>query len=61
MPMNALGVDIWGNANSRFGIGGNSNFSVFGYQHVGIPNAKIIWGMPNANPRQDFALQWNIG
>ena len=50
----ALGVDI----------GGNTNFSVFRYQHVGIPNAKLWhWGSkpmrgPNAN---GFASQWNIG
>ena len=27
--------------NFRFGVGGNANLSVFRYQHVGIPNAKL--------------------
>ena len=45
-------------------VGGNANLSVFRYQHVGIPNAKLWrWGSkqtpgPNAN---GFAPQWNIG
>ena len=53
----------WGFA-FRFGVGGKANFSVFRYQHVGIPNAKLWrWGSkpkrgPNAN---GFASQWNIG
>ena len=44
-------------------VGGNANFSVFRYQHVGIPNAKLwCWGSksmrgPNAN---GFVSQWNI-
>ena len=52
----------WGNANFRFGIGSNTHFSVFRYQHVGIPNAKLWrWGSEptqglNAN---GFASQWN--
>ena len=37
----ALGVLVGGNANIRFGIGGNSNFSIFRYQHVGLPNTKL--------------------
>ena len=46
------------------GVGGNANFRVFRYQHVGIGNAKLWrWGSkptrgPNAN---GFALQWNTG
>ena len=59
-----VGVCIGGNANLRFGVGGNTNFSVFRYQHVCVPNAKL-WRWvseptqgPNAN---GFALQWNIG
>ena len=54
---------VVGNAKFRVGIGGNSNFSIFRYQHVGIPNAKLWrWGSkltrgPNAN---GFASQWNI-
>ena len=41
-------------------VGGNANFSVFRYQHVGIPNAKLWrWGSyANGN---GFASQWNIG
>ena len=45
-------------------VGGNANFSVFGYQHVGIFNVKLWrWGSkptrgPNAN---GFASQWNVG
>ena len=59
-----LGVGFGDKANFRFGDGGNENFSVFRYQHVGIPNRKLWhWGSkptrgPNAN---GFALQWNIG
>ena len=47
-----------------FRIGGNANFSVFSYKHVGIPDAKL-WRSgfeptpgPNAN---GFASLWNIG
>ena len=39
IPLTGVGVSRWGNA----------NFSVFRYQHVGIPNAN------------GFASQWNIG
>ena len=59
-----LGFCIGGNANFMFRVGGNANFSVFRYQHVGIPKAKLWrWGSepkpgPNAN---GFASQWNIG
>ena len=35
-----LGFCVWGNANFMFRVGGNANFSVFRYQHVGIP--KIV-------------------
>ena len=35
-----LGFCVGGNTNLIFRIGGNVNFSVFKYQHVGIPNAK---------------------
>ena len=45
-------------------VGGSANFSVFRYQHVGLPNAKL-WRSgskpmrgPNAN---GFVSQWNIG
>ena len=44
------------------GVGGNANFSIFRYHHVGIPHAKLwCWGSeptrgPNAN---GFASQWN--
>ena len=59
-----LGFCIEGDANFMFRIGGNANFSVFRYQHGGIPNTKLWrWGSkptpgPNAN---GFASQWNIG
>ena len=59
-----LGVGVEGNANFSIRVGGKSNFSVFRYQHVGIPNAKLWrWRSeptrgPNAN---GFVLQWNIG
>ena len=59
----ALGVGV-GNANFSVCVGGNANFSVFRYQHFGIPSAKLWrWGSklmrgPNAN---GFASQWNIG
>ena len=41
IPLTRVGV----NANFRVGVGGNANFIVFRYQHVGIPNAKLwCWG-----------------
>ena len=40
-----LGVGVRGNANFSICVGGNANISVFRYQHVGIPNAKLWpWG-----------------
>ena len=54
-----LGASVGGNANLSILIGGNANFCVFKYQHVGTPNAKLgDWGSkpmrgPNAN---GFAL-----
>ena len=59
-----LGVGFVGNANFSVSVGGNANFSIFRYQHVGIFDAKFWrWGSkptsgPNAN---GFASQWNIG
>ena len=55
---------VRGNANFMFPVGGNANFSVFRYQHVGIPNAKLWhWGSkPTPGPNTiGFASQWNIG
>ena len=40
IPPVRVGSLLWGNANISLCVGGNTNFSVFGYQHVGIPNAK---------------------
>ena len=41
----ALGVGVRGNDNVSVRVRGNANFSVFRYQHVGIPNAKLWrWG-----------------
>ena len=40
----ALGFCFGGNANFMFHAGGNTNFSVFRYQHVGTPNAKFRVG-----------------
>ena len=37
----ALGFRVRGNANFRVSVGGDANFSVFRYQHVGIGNAKF--------------------
>ena len=60
----ALGVGVGGNTNFRVCVGGNANFSIFRYQHLGSPNAKLWrWGSKptqglNAN---GFASQWNIG
>ena len=52
-----LGVLHWGNTNFMFCVGGNANFSISRYQHVGIPNA-----ITNRRPqREKFASQWNIG
>ena len=59
-----LGVGVWGNANFSIRVGDNTNLSVFRYQHVGIPNAKLWHWVsksmrgPNAN---GFVSQWNIG
>ena len=36
-----LGVGVWGNENVSIRVGGNTNFSAFRYQHVGIPNATL--------------------
>ena len=44
-------VCIGGNTNFRFGIGGNANFSIFTYQHVCIPNTKIVALGVSANVR----------
>ena len=46
------------------GVGGNTNFSAFRYQHVGIPYLKLWrWGYkPTPGPiTNGFALQQNIG
>ena len=65
ISLTCIGSWVGGNANFRFGFGGKANFSVFRYQHVCIPNAKLWhWGSkptpagPNAN---GFASHWNIG
>ena len=42
-----LALVVGGGYNTNFSvrIGGNANFSVFRFQHVGIPNAKLWhWG-----------------
>ena len=40
-----FGTGVVGNANVSVCVGGNANFSVFRYRHVGIPNAKLWrWG-----------------
>ena len=64
IPLASMGFCVGGNSNFMFRVGGNANFSVFSYQHVGIPNAKL-WRCgskptpgPNAN---GYASQWNIG
>ena len=53
----ALGVGFWGKANFSIHVGGTANLSVFGYQHVAIPYAKLWhWGSkPARGPRQ-----WNV-
>ena len=46
------------------GVTRNANFSVFRYQHVGIPKVKLwLWGCkPTPGPNaKGFASQWNIG
>ena len=46
------------------GLGLIGSASLFGYQHVGISNAKPShWGSrPTRDPNAScFALQWNIG
>ena len=59
-----LGVGIGGNANVNVHVGGNANFRIFRYQHVGIPKAKLWhWGSNSRLTRgtnaNGFALQWN--
>ena len=39
-----LGFCVGGNGNLMFCVGGNANFSIFSFQHVGIPNAKFLVG-----------------
>ena len=41
----ALGVGVGEKANFSIRIGGNANFGVFRYQHVGIPNAVLAFGV----------------
>ena len=54
-PLIHVGGLRW--ANFMFRVGGNANFRVFRYQHVGIAHANLRVG-PNAS---SFASQWNIG
>ena len=58
-----LGFHVGGNANFKICLRAKANFSVFRYQHVGIPNAKFhVGGPPTHGPNANvFALQWNIG
>ena len=39
-----------GNANFKIRVGDKANFSVFRYQHVGIPNAKFRVGGSKPTP-----------
>ena len=61
IPLAGIGSTRLGVGSSRLGVG---SARLFGYQHVGIGNAKpSSWGSqatrdPNAN---GFALQWNEG
>ena len=60
----SLGVGVGGNTNVNVRVGANANFSVFRYQHVGIPNAKLCRLGSKATPGPNangFASQWNIG
>ena len=55
---------VRGNGNFRVGVGGNANFSVFKYQHVGLGNTKSsCWGsnLTQGPKASGFTLQWNIG
>ena len=53
-----LGVGIGVDTNFSVRVGGNANFSVFGYQHVGISNMKLWrWHWPTQGPNANgFAL-----
>ena len=58
-----FGFCVWNNIDFIFCIGGNPNFNVYRYQHVGISNAKLwCWGSkPMPGPKANgFALQWSI-
>ena len=39
IPPARVGGWHWGNTNFNVCVQGNANFSIFRYQHVGIPNA----------------------
>ena len=58
----ALESRIGGNANFRVGAGGNANFSVLRYQHVGIGYTKSLGSNPTRGPNTSgFASQCHIG
>ena len=44
IPLTCVGVYVGGNVNFSVRVGGYAHFSVFRYQHVGIPNAKFRVG-----------------
>ena len=57
-----LGFCIGGNTNFMFRIGGNANFNVFKYQHVGIAKAKLYVGglSQREDPTQVFLRRSGI-
>ena len=57
----ALGFRVGVNVTFKIHIGGKANFSVFRYQHVGIPNTKFIGVVTQGTNANVFASQWNIG
>ena len=59
----ALGVSIGCDANFSVPVGGNANFSDFRYQHVGIPNAKLLGVLPNPTAQREcfrFAVEYRL-
>ena len=54
----ALGFCIGGNAHFMFHVRGNTTFSVFRYQHVGIPTQDFrVWGLDQCEaPTQELCV-----
>ena len=58
ITLTCLGVSCWGYRTFRVHVWDNANFSVFRYQHVGIPNVKFRFGglSQREDPTRMFSL-----